>query len=130
MSEDITKLLLIGLNKVTENNKEIYQDETPTFFELNGIYANSKEGRKRKKLHLTKIKEETLTVEMKYLGKDIERMTEEEELKKIILDLNDVNIADPGSVRRYGERCAIAGEMCWERKWLKRELERLKGKEL
>jgi len=35
----------------------------------------------------------------------------EEEFKKIMLDFSDVNPKCPESVRRYGERCALAGEM-------------------
>jgi hypothetical protein len=37
-------------------------------------------------------------------------MTEEEEYKKIMLDFSDVNPKCPESVRKYGERCTLAGE--------------------
>jgi hypothetical protein len=53
-------------------------------------------------------------------------MTEEEEFKKIMLDFTDVNPACPESVRRYGERCALAGEtyygMIYAEKEVKDEL--------
>lgn len=55
-------------------------------------------------------------------------MTEEEKLKKIILDFSDVNPADHESVRRYGERCTLAGDIYYGMKRAEKEVERLKEK--
>lgn len=62
------------------------------------------------------------------------KMTEEE-YKKIMLDFSDVNPNCPESVRKYGERCALAGEIWFGMKWgekevarLQKEIERLKEK--
>jgi hypothetical protein len=59
----------------------------------------------------------------------------EEEFKKIMLDFSDVNPNCPESVRKYGKRCALAGEIYCGMKWgekevvrLQREVERLKQK--
>jgi hypothetical protein len=59
----------------------------------------------------------------------------EEEFKKIMLDFSDVNPNCPESVRKYGKRCALAGEIYFGMKWgekevarLQKEIERLKEK--
>jgi hypothetical protein len=53
-------------------------------------------------------------------------MTEEEQYKKVMLDFSDVNPNDPESVRRYGERCTLAGEVYYGMRRAEKEVERLK----
>jgi len=46
----------------------------------------------------------------------------EAEYKRVMLDFSDVNPNDPESVRRYGERCTLAGETYYGMKRAKKEV--------
>jgi len=56
----------------------------------------------------------------------LQRTIEEREYKKVMLDFSEINPNDPKSVRRYGKRCELAGEMYYGIRRAEKEVERLK----